>query len=86
MLSVLSCGQCHSSYLKDQTFSQLCTAYSPIGNAYVSHCYFMAILGLLPQIKVQAVLMEDAASDSFAVSVLCTRGASEGLYVMTTKQ
>lgn len=46
----------------------------------------MAVLGLLSQIKIQAMLMEKVTSDNGAVSLLCTRAVGEGLYVMTMKQ
>lgn len=45
-----------------------------------------ATLGLLPQIKVQAILRENVTSDSCTMSLLHTRVAGEGLYVMITKQ
>jgi len=46
----------------------------------------MAILGLLPQIKVQATLMEDATSNGCTMTLLHTRVAGEGLYVMTMQE
>lgn len=46
----------------------------------------MAILDLLRQLKIQAVLMEDVKSDSCTMSFLGTRAASERLNIMTVKQ